>query len=926
MELHICKFCKNAIKISVLLIFFMFYFMMFIGCSKNYDNKTKSDLSIDVCVDYDIPDTTDLRVEMLKLPYGINTKNPAFSWKMQDNDYNEKQTAYRIVIFDRLLDFDRGNFIKDTGWVESGNSTYVKIPDVEKLLKDNELYFWSVAVQDKDGHIGLFSTPQAFTTDVGGEWVSKRGIWCSPRTDKGEKGNFTFVRGSFLLQTTDIIEKAILNITAKSPEEARQYVYMTYVNGDFIGAGPVRYDIKGEQNVLYYNSFDITSYLENGKNILSAINYSTAGQSFLAQITVFYKDGTKETITNSGDKRFVWKVKDGTAAYGENDNTIAFGYYQAPAQNINGEEYPSGWNECAYDDSFWDNPTYKEVIDRDMLLLPYDADNMHEYPVIPKSITRDKNGNYLVDFGNEIIGAFGMSMNNINKTKVTIQYGEYLNDGVPDMYTENNEYIEQWTFAAGGGFLRNTTMMAYRYVFIEGCPVELTSDMLRGYALRQEFSDNSSDFTSSDELLNSIYDLTKYTIKATNQDLMVDSQSRERRAYEGDILINILSSYAFEDDYTLPRFSNEWLITHRTWPVEYTYYSSIILWNDYLYTGNADSLYEYYDILIGVDYERTLYLDSYDQNLQLLGFDKNVLFDWPENERDGYDEKDIYFNTVVNAVAIGSFEALSKIANTIGKTGDAKKWNTLAENMKNAMIQYMYNSQKGAFCDGLDANGKRIEHYSQHATVYALAFGIYNCPEMMSALLDALKSYNGEIRMSVYGTFFLLDGLYSSGNGGIAKDFLLSQGTRSWYHMIHGLGATITTEAWDPTIKGNMTFSHPWGSAPASQIVRGIFGIKPLEAGFEKYQIQIQYEGFDYASIKTPTVKGSIEVGFRLNPDGLIVTLSLPTNADSIIKIPAQKDSILIINGKKKQFVFDGINLVFELGSGKYEVLIKNNQ
>ena len=68
-----------------------------------------------------------------------------------------------------------------------------------------------------------------------------------------------------------------------------------------------------------------------------------------------------------------------------------------------------------------------------------------------------------------------------------------------------------------------------------------------GWAMHQEFDEEDSDFVSSNDLLNREYDMSKYTMKMTNQDLYTDSQARERKAYEGDLLVNSNTSYAVQD-------------------------------------------------------------------------------------------------------------------------------------------------------------------------------------------------------------------------------------------------------------------------------------------------------------------------------------------------------------------------------------------
>ena len=184
-----------------------------------------------------------------------------------------------------------------------------------------------------------------------------------------------------------------------------------------------------------------------------------------------------------------------------------------------------------------------------------------------------------------------------------------------------------------------------------------------------DFINNSSDeekseFSSDNELLNEIYKLVKHTAKATTQDLFVDSQSRERRAYEGDCVINQPLLYAFSDNFAVSRFSAEYLYQNRTWPADYVLYCARMAYADYLYTGDKTSLESYYDILKTKTFTR--YFDSSVNMLTAGGITQSsvencILVDWPETERDGYDMS-VKYNTVLNALAVQSYDNLAKIA------------------------------------------------------------------------------------------------------------------------------------------------------------------------------------------------------------------------------------------------------------------------
>lgn len=93
---------------------------------------------------------TDLKTELLSEAYGINTKNPAFSWVVNDVDPDEIQTAYRIVV-SKTKEITDSSKVYDTGWVESEESSFVHVPSLNNILEDNQLYYWQVQTKDKEG-------------------------------------------------------------------------------------------------------------------------------------------------------------------------------------------------------------------------------------------------------------------------------------------------------------------------------------------------------------------------------------------------------------------------------------------------------------------------------------------------------------------------------------------------------------------------------------------------------------------------------------------------------------------------------------------------------------------------------------------------------------------------------------------------------
>ena len=105
----------------------------------------------------------------------------------------------------------------------------------------------------------------------------------------------------------------------------------------------------------------------------------------------------------------------------------------------------------------------------------------------------------------------------------------------------------------------------FRWIEIEGWPGKLEpSQIIRRSAFSSDWDDAASHFESSDETLNRIWDLCKYSIKATTFAGVYVDGDRERIPYEADAYLNQLSHYATDDDILFARDSFDYLIKYGT--------------------------------------------------------------------------------------------------------------------------------------------------------------------------------------------------------------------------------------------------------------------------------------------------------------------------------------------------------------------------
>jgi hypothetical protein len=842
--------------------------------------------------------------------------------------------------------FPSGSIGYRTGQSEKGVVSNIRVTSLVPGHEGEVLLFDDYS--DGLNHYGSSTTVSGGAVNVNNAAVAYYKIINS------EKGDFIFLRRQFSLPQTAGIQKAILSASAYGTQNSLSYVYDLFFNGRSIGVGPARDNCNssGGSIARHYNNYDVTDMLLEGGNLIAASCYSRLSKAVLFQLTVFYKNGTKAVLTNSGADSSQWRVKDGTSSFGEGSN-MGTGYYAQAGENMNGVNYPYGWNQLSFsEDSSWRAPALKSMgISATCPLIPNPAENNLRFDMPAAGVKTVSEGNYIIDIGKVIVGGLMLKINNPNTAPVniTVGYGEELRaDGsvMYNMRTGNNQ-LETWTLKPGLNVLPTTLMKTFRWVQITGSPVPITADMATGLAVRQAFntdpdfaSDNTYSLTSDNDLMNDLSDLFQYSIMSNNQDLYTDSQSRERGAYEGDLIIHGWQSFAYSDNYALNRHSAEYLIDYPTWCPEYALNNIEMCWADYLYTGDKASLEKEYTKLKGklpngkTAYNPTFALCRENETVQTNG----TCIDWPASEQDGYcrsgatnasaalSTTEGSFTTAYNAMAYGAYRDMASIAAVLGFTADAGNYQNTADAIKQSLITKLYDPTDGGFFDSISGAG-RSTHKAQHATGYALSYGIWTDQDMANKMAGFIRA-QGRIRTGVSGAFFLIRGLYKAGAGDLASQLMLKNNPsdyRTWAHMLYGLNATMACEAWDPSFKPNMTFSHPWGGTPGSQITQGVFGIMPLKPGFDLFQIKFQPgDSSNNASIQTPTVKGPVRASFSRLPF-FLAHVEIPANSRALVSIPAERAGRVAVNGVVRDAEFDGVFLTVELGSGVYDLIAEDD-
>lgn len=454
----------------------------------------------------------------------------------------------------------------------------------------------------------------------------------------------------------------------------------------------------------------------------------------------------------------------------------------------------------------------------------------------------------------------------------------------------------------------------FRYVEIEDADA-LSPEAVRQIVVHYPFNEDASDFNCSDTLLNEIWELCKYSIKATTFCGVYVDGDRERIPYEGDAYINQLGHYCVDQEYAMARFSHEYCLYHPTIPTEWNLHSVLMAWMDYLYTGDTSSIEKHYDIVMkktmidlatdnglistrpdycSLEFEKSLNMHA--EGCIFKGLRLRDLVDWPPatffdkefacrvsgqslGEQDSHEM--MPFNTVVNAFHYRALILFSRLAGAVGHTKDQARFQAQAETVKASFNECFFDAAHGRYLDGIGS-----KHASLHSNMFALSFGLVP-DKRVASVVKYIKSRG--MACSVYGAQHLLDALFKYGQSHYAIELMTAKHDRSWWNMLQA-GSTITWEAWDWKYKNNLDWNHAWGAAPANLLPRHVLGVRPLSPGGRHLAIQPQMGNLEYVRGRVPTLQGPVNLSAERSlkesrpitcltlevPEGTTVSVGLP--------------------------------------------------
>jgi len=434
-------------------------------------------------------------------------------------------------------------------------------------------------------------------------------------------------------------------------------------------------------------------------------------------------------------------------------------------------------------------------------------------------------------------------------------------------------------------------VLPFRWVEVEGWPGELRPEHLRRQsAFSATWDDAAASFRTSDPLYNRIWELCRYSIKATTFAGVYVDGDRERIPYEADAYLNQLSHYTTDRDIQMARDTFDHLMANATWPTEWATHLIFMVHADWMHTGDTRWLAPRYASL-----KSKLLLERARADGLITStpahIKKGDLVDWPVTERDGFVFTPV--NTVANAFYLRGLALMADLARVLKHDADAVDFGSRERSARAAFQAKLFDATRGVYRDG-----EGTDHASQHASLFPLAFGLV--PASERARVTAFVASRG-MACSVYAAQYLLDALFANGAADTAHALIVAPGDRSWKHMVDS-GTTLTWEAWDQKYKPNQDWNHAWGAAPANLFPNYVLGARVLTPGWSQAAIRPHPGPLTSAEGKIPTPRGPILISWK-NAAAFTFTftftLTLPPGITATVELPATAASRGVFTGSK---------------------------
>ncbi len=665
------------------------------------------------------------------------------------------------------------------------------------------------------------------------------------------------------------------------------------VSDDLFAPGWTNY----HKRVQFY-AWDVTDQVRSDGNAIGAVlgqgwyaGYVAWGRQrehygqtpeALVQLEIEFTDGTRQVVATDGS----WRV--GTGAI-------------LDEHFLHGEVYdarraPTGWDEPGFAESWQPVGLGKKG---DAILEAFIGNPVREYEELkPKSIQHLENGNYLIDFGQNLSGFVRLNVQEPRGTEIKLRHAERL-DANGNLYTTNLRLAkaEDTYIAAGTGtetWNPRLTFHGFQYVEVSGLSQAPTAETVRAVAISSATPEVGT-LETGNPMLNQLVSNAWWTQKMNFIDVPTDCPQRdERLGWTGDAQAYIRTAASYSD---VQAFFTKWLVSLDDDQREDGQYPKVApvlkglddggpAWSEagvicpmtiYDVYGDKELLRRHYpqmkryvDFLVKRGKPDLLPPDNYHCYGDWLSINAEMPHD-----------------VIYMAYFAGSAEMVARAAEVLGETADAAHYRDLHQRIR-AAFQRAYVKPDG-----------RVEGNTQCSYVLALAFDLLDGAARDQAaqhLVADIESRGWHLSTGFVGTRDLMHVLSKIGRDDVAYRLLMNDTFPSWGFTIKH-GATSIWERWDGWTPergfqdpGMNSFAHYAYGAVVGWMFQHVGGIRETSPGFATVRIEPKWnKEVGHARTSFESVRGLIHTSWRAMGDRYQLTVVIPPNVRAEVVMPDGK-------------------------------------
>ena len=880
-----------------------------------------------------------LSCELLVNPMGIDTRLPRLAWKLRSTERGQLQSAWRVLVASSPDELHAGAAdLWDSGRVESGES--VSLDYGGKPLTSRQRCYWRVRVWDARGEPSAWSEPASWEMGLleAGDW-SARWIEDGKPLPESDEAHYLEDPAPLFRKEFELgegIERARLYVTGLGYYEAS-------LNGERVGDRALDPLWTAYDERVFYSTYDVTELVGEGRNALGLIVgngwfnplplrmwghlnlrevLSVGRPRAIAQLEVEYENGRKQTIASDAS----WKTAPGPLLR----NNIYLGEVYDARRELR------GWDQAGLDESEW----------KAITLAPEGLGALQSQPtqpirvlgsIAPVARSEPSPGVFILDLGQNFAGWARLRVEGLAGTRVRLRFGELLHEdgtlnpltavcgqikgpgrggpGAPDVAVQEDVYVLR-----GGGVETYTPRFSFhgfRYVELRGYPGVPSLDAITGLPLACDV-EPAGHFACSNERLNRIDEMVRWTFLSNLFGVQSDCPHRERFGYGGDIVPTCEAFMAhFDMSSFYPKVVRDFAdstLTPGALPMTAPHVGigyagleeggSPVGWS-IAHPVLVRELYRWYG-------DRRIVEQQYANARRWIDYvvDKSegLVLEQGLSDHEGLAEKPVRVTST--AFFARGAELVAEFARVLGRDEEAARYAELAAGVRAAFADELVASDSGAIGVG-----------TQAAQAVALAGDLVPAAAREAAfsrIVDPLQTAEASLSTGIFGTRDLLDVLCREGRADLAYALVDRPDFPGWGYMLER-GATTLWEHWqfsDDTYSHN----HPMFGSVSTWMFRWLAGIAPAPdaIGFDRVLMRPQLaEGLTWVRGDYESVRGKIESAWRLQGETFRWRISLPPGVTGEVVLPPECDPDRILESGRPIDSAPGIEV---LAPGSYRV------